>query len=184
MKWPIHPGGLLPRKHEPDRSGDGPARPAIGRVQARSVRANGFTLVELITILAVVAILAAVAVPRFFSRQSFEERGFYDQSVATLRYAQRVAIAERRNVFVVMEPNRIRLCYTGACDPGTAVRDPGSNNAYDINSPDGVGLDTTTTFSFNGLGQPSIAANLVVTVTGQDNRTFTVQQETGFVATP
>jgi MSHA pilin protein MshC len=145
-------------------------------------RAGGFTLVELITILVVVAILAAVAAPRFFTRLSFEERGFYDQSVASIRYAQRVAIAERRNVFVVMEANRIRLCYDGAC--GAAVRDPGSNNAYDINTPDGVGLDTTTTFSFNGLGQPSIVANLVVTVTGQDNRTFTLQRETGYVAIP
>ncbi|MDT3737857.1 MAG: prepilin-type N-terminal cleavage/methylation domain-containing protein [Denitratisoma sp.] len=148
----------------------------------RRHRTAGFTLVELITIMVVAAILAAVAAPRFFTRLSFEERGFYDQSVAAIRYAQRVAIAERRNVFVVMEANRLRLCYDAACVAG--VREPGAGNAYDIGTPDGVGLDTTATFSFNGLGQPSLAANMVVTVTGQDNRTFTVQQETGFVATP
>lgn len=148
----------------------------------RRHRAAGFTLVELITIMVVAAILAAVAAPRFFTRLSFEERGFYDQSVAAVRYAQRVAIAERRNVFVVMEANRLRLCYDNLC--GTAVREPGSGGAYDIGTPDGVGLSTVTTFSFNGLGQPSIVAHLAVTVTGQDNRSFTVQQETGFVATP
>lgn len=158
------------------------ARDVLRRGCVRQRLEEGFTLVELITILVVAAILAAVAAPRFFTRLSFEERGFYDQSVAALRYAQRVAIAERRNVFVVMEANRIRLCYDGAC--GAAVRDPGASNAYDIGTPDGVALDTVATFSFNGLGQPSLAANLVVTVTGQDNRTFTVQRETGYVATP
>jgi MSHA pilin protein MshC len=168
---------------------DGPLSGAGGEAMnggdlagVRRRRTAGFTLVELITIMVVAAILAAVAAPRFFTRLSFEERGFYDQSVAAIRYAQRVAIAERRNVFVVMEANRLRLCYDAACVAG--VREPGAGNAYDIGTPDGVGLDTTTTFSFNGLGQPSIAANLAVTVTGQDNRAFTVQQETGFVATP
>ncbi len=165
-------------------NGEDLARDPIRRAHIPWHRAAGFTLVELITILVVAAILAAVAAPRFFTRLSFEERGFYDQSVAAIRYAQRVAIAERRNVFVLIEANRLRLCYTVACTAGTEVREPGSNGAYDISTPDGVGLDTTATFSFNGLGQPSIAANLAVTVTGQDNRAFTVQRETGYVATP
>lgn len=142
----------------------------------------GFTLVELITILAVMAILLAVAVPRFFDRLAFEERGFYDQSVAALRYAQRVAIAERRSVFVDIAASRLRLCYDALC--GTPLREPGSAAPYDIGTPDGVSLAPAANFSFNGLGQTSLAANLVVTVGGADNRTFTVQSETGYVLVP
>lgn len=165
---------------------EGLARDAFRRVFVHQYRTAGFTLVELITVLMVAAILAAVAAPRFFSRQAFEERGFYDQSVAAIRYAQRVAIAERRNVFVVIEANRLRLCYDGAC--AGVVRDPGSNSAYDINTPGGVSLvpvlvppAAAVTFSFNGLGQPSLANGLTVTVTGADNRQFVVQRETGYV---
>lgn len=153
----------------------------VRRVHVQRHR-TGFTLVELITVLAVMAILLAVAAPRFFNRLSFEERGFYVQSVAALRYAQRVAIAERRGVFVDIAANRLRVCYDALC--GTPVREPGSGAAYDLATPDGVSLAPAASFSFNGLGQPSLAANLVVTVGGADNRSFTVQSETGYVLVP
>lgn len=146
--------------------------------------AAGFTLVELITVLAVAAILAAVAAPRFFNRLSFEERGFYDQSVAAVRYAQRVAIAERRSVFVVIGANFLLLCYDAACSAGMKVRDPGAGSDYALNTPDGVTLAPVSTFSFDGLGRPSLAAALTVTVGGADNRMFTVQTETGYVLVP
>ena len=57
----------------------------------------GFSLVELVTTLIVVGILAAFAVPRFVGRTGFESRGFYDQAQGIVRYAQKIAIAQRQS---------------------------------------------------------------------------------------
>ena len=47
------------------------------------------------------AFLAAVILPRFDGRQWFRERGFSDETVSALRYAQKAAIALRRLVCAV-----------------------------------------------------------------------------------
>lgn len=162
------------------------AREPFRRVRLPRRRTAGFTLVELVTILVVAAILAAIAAPRFFNRLSFEERGFRDQSIAAVRYAQRVAIAERRNVFVVIGENQLQLCYDAGC--ATPLLNPGMGTAFDITTPDGVSLAPEGTISFNGLGQPAavlpLTLPLTVTVGGADNMTFIVQQETGYVLQP
>jgi MSHA pilin protein MshC len=158
-------------------------------------RAAGFTLVELITILVVVAILAAVAAPRFFTRSAFEERGYNDEVLAALRYAQRVAIAERREVCVALTASSVALslnpsttagaaCGSVICMPGDARPPP-----CPIAVPTGLTLSMTYTnaaFRFNGLGQPVDNAgaplgNQTVTLTGADTRTITVWGQTGYV---
>jgi len=156
-------------------------------------RERGFTLVELVTILVVAAILAAVAAPRFFSRQAFEERGFYDQVLATLRYAQRVAIAERREVCVALTASTVSLSLNPSTTSGAAcsaaVNDPGSSTPYAIAVPAGLTLALAfpnPSFRFNGLGQPvsnagALLGDQTITVTGSDARSVTVWGQTGYV---
>ena len=64
-------------------------------------RQRGFTLVELIITVIIVGILAVVALPRFIDKLAFETRGFVDQTLSTLQYARKVAVASGRNVCVV-----------------------------------------------------------------------------------
>ena len=84
------------------------------------VRQQGFTIVELITIIIILGILAAIAAPRFFDRNVFASRGFHDQVIATLRHAQKTAIAQRSFVCVAFSAVGVT--------PGTVTLTTGANN--------------------------------------------------------
>ena len=89
--------------------------------------ARGFTLVELIAVLVLTGILGAVASSRFIGRESFDIRAYTDQTLATLRFAQKVAITQNRPVFVRLNGASIALCFDAACT--VRVLAPGGNSA-------------------------------------------------------
>lgn len=91
------------------------------------VQHKGFTLVELVMILVLVGILAAVALPRFFSRSTYDTLEFFNQVQAMLRYAQKVAIAQNRSVYVRLDPASIALCFDAAC--ASQVASPSGKNS-------------------------------------------------------
>lgn len=148
---------------------------------------SGFTLVELVTIMVIVGILAVFAAPRLTDRTGFESRGFYDQAQAIVRYAQKIAVAQRQSppkppVFVVISAASIQICYDAAC--ATPVVDPTRGGALTVTAPTGVTL-TPATFSFDGSGAPNLGAQLAVNVNsagvGDVNRVFYVEAQTGYV---
>jgi len=150
---------------------------------------GGFTMVEMVVVIAIVGIMAAVIMPRFVGRDAFASRGFHDQALGTVRMAQKIAIAERAGavppktlIFVVAGVTSIQVCRTAACNPGTQVADPVTGAPLAAAAPSGVTL-TPVTFSFNGLGQPSAAANIILTSTiiGDPARQIAVEAETGYV---
>ena len=84
----------------------------------RAARRRGFTLVELVVVMVVMGILGAIGAARFFDRKAFDAVEFADQAKAMLRYAQKVAIAQNRPVFVRLDGAGIALCFNLDVDAG------------------------------------------------------------------
>jgi MSHA pilin protein MshC len=141
--------------------------------------ARGFTLTELVVVIIVATILAAFAAAKI-NTQNFDAQGFADQATAMIRYAQKIAIGQRRTVAVVVSASQIKLCYTDAECSGGQVLDPTGNSQFTLSAKSGVSVSGPASFTFNALGQPSAAA--MVTVTGDVSpRVITVESETGYV---
>lgn len=139
---------------------------------------RGFTMTELVTIIVIIGILGAIVAPRFFDRNTFDSRGFYDQVISTLRYAQKTAIAQHRFVCVSITGNNnitLEQGATNAC--GGNVTDPAGAASYSITAPGGVTVDNAA-FNFNALGRPSAAQDIAVS--GYATHVV-VEAETGYV---
>jgi MSHA pilin protein MshC len=153
-------------------------------------QSSGFTLIELIMVMVIVGILAAVVAPRFFDANVFKSRGFADQVQATLRYAQKEAIAQHRNVCVAMTASTIALTIANAsgaaspCGPNLAL--PAGGNS--ITAPPGSGITLSSSpvsppvsFNFDALG--TTAVKQTITVSGATNN-IVVEAVTGYVHSP
>jgi len=143
-------------------------------------------MVELILVIVVAGILAAVAVPRFVGRSSFDTRGFADQLAATVRFAQKLAVAQRRNVYVQLTANDATLCFDAAC--ATPAPGPGGEMPYTVSAPGGVAIASPlAVLAFDRGGRPQTAAlldiqtQLDIPINGSGTHHVYVEQETGYV---
>lgn len=143
---------------------------------------SGFTMVELIMTMVIIGIIAAIAAPRFFDNDVFQSRGFADQVQASLRYAQKVAIAQHRFVCAAFASGSITLTInTTASCPGGSLASPTGDASYVINAPSGITFSSTPTdFYFDALGKPSFASSQSISIVGATNP-ITIEVETGYV---
>lgn len=141
-------------------------------------------MVELILVMVIAGILAAVAVPRLIGRSSFDTRGFADQLAATVRFAQKLAVAQRRDVFVQLTANDATLCYisTAPCAAVSRAPGPGGEKPYTVSAPGGVAIASPfAALAFDAAGRPNTAAQLDIQVNGSGTHHVFVEQETGYV---
>ncbi|PQA77153.1 Tfp pilus assembly protein FimT/FimU [Rhodoferax sp. TS-BS-61-7] len=159
---------------------------AAPAVRQRGLFQGGFTLVELVMVMVMLGVLAVFAAPRVFNRSDFEARGFHDQTLAALRFAQKTAIAQRRVVCVAFTINTVTLTRasveaSNVCD--TAVAGPAGELV--LQAPVNVAFTAApAAFRFDGLGQalPAIALPLVRSMQVVNaGRTITVEEVTGYV---
>ncbi len=147
-------------------------------------RHHGFTLIELIMVLVLVGVLAVVLVPRL-NTKDFEARGFHDETLALLRYAQKTAIAQRRTVCVVFTNSTATLSIASAAGSNScsvAVVGPQGGAAAITARSSITYAATPTNFFFNALGQPSVGQSLQVASGGTAlSLGITVESETGYV---
>ncbi|MCX7218661.1 MAG: type II secretion system protein [Burkholderiales bacterium] len=145
---------------------------------------DGFTLIELVMVLVLVGILSIAIIPRFASKNAFDARGYFDQSISMVRYAQKLAIAQRRDVFVNVTGNSICLTYVGDTTCSTSVVNqvvsPDERTWFRKPAPSGMSFAAASSFSFNALGQPSSGQTINFTGDGVTTK-ITVERETGYV---
>lgn len=160
-------------------------------------RQRGFTLIELIMVMVIVGILAVFVAPRFFDADIFRSRGFSDQVQASLRYAQKAAIAQRRFVCAAFTANSVTLTTGATAACGTPLQSPTGEASYAVTAPGSIAFSPTPAgLSFDCLGRPRAvgnpaatcnAGNIVDVLTAaqvvqvQGASTITVEAETGYV---
>lgn len=142
---------------------------------------RGFTLIELIMVMVITGILAAVVGPRFFDRQVFDERMFFEESIGAVRYAQKLALASGCLTQVSLDGNGYLLRQSAGCttDANYDVEVIGADgqSPYANTLPSGVTVNPSNfPVVFDSLGRPSSAASATI-----GSFTLTVAAETGLV---
>jgi len=142
-------------------------------------RQTGFTLVELIIVLIILGLISAYALPRFFELQSYDDRGFYTETLNAVRYAQQYAVATNCDVEVSFTANSFALKRRDNTDCtgsfNTAVLSPVTFNAF-TNSNTNVSISPVTSFTFDALGVASVGTDIMV-----GNDSFRIHATTGYI---
>lgn len=134
----------------------------------------------------ILGILAATALPKFFDLSVYQQRTFFDDTLAAVRYAQKLAVATGCNVQVAIAANQFELKRPGAtdrsqCTSTTAgdftqtVPRPGSGEAGYQGSQSGIALTSATVY-FTAKGAAS--ADLDINVGANK---LSIVKDTGFV---
>ena len=128
-------------------------------------------------VIVILGVLAIFAAPRVFNAGDFSARGFHDETLSLLRYAQKTAVVQRRSVCVQVNDPGITLTMDTKATPDGICNGP-------LNLPNtprgGTGLTgSVASFKFNSLGATDQAG--AVTLSIVNSTAIIVEADTGYV---
>ena len=136
-------------------------------------------MVELVIVIMIAGILSFMAIGRLNDTGEVNAHGFAEQIASTVRFAQEAAVAQRRLMYVNVNAGSglVDVCLDSSNACAQPLAAPGGGNVA-AQAPGGVVLTTNTAqFSFDGLGQPSVAAQVQIQLTAPDGHQFFVTDE-------
>lgn len=116
------------------------------------MRTRGFTLVELVTVIALVGALAVFAMPRLLDLSAWRLRAYADELAAETLAMQRLALAQRRAVVATITGSGVSFAYAGGATivsldcPASAspcIAEGGSRSATFNHAASGATLTST-----------------------------------------
>ena len=149
--------------------------------------ARGFTLIEVVMVIVMLGILSVFVAPKFTGTSVFNVRGFHDETLAYLRYAQKTAVAQRRTVCVSFpDASTVRLSLASTANSFTCdatLIGPRGESPAQATAKSGVNFLNNTApggFRFDSLGQPvdSGGVRMVVPTMQVDGASASINVET------
>lgn len=140
-------------------------------------REAGFTMVELIIVIALMTILIIPA-SRFLDGAVFTQRKNADLLISSLQLAQKTAVAQRRNIYISLNGNTLRLCYQNEnpCQNSNSVKQANSS-IYEIT----LAGETIVVPNGTGFTAGGVLINDNTLTINTSNKNITVEQGTGYV---
>ena len=153
---------------------------------------RGFTLLEMVVVILIMGILTLNLAPHSLNLSPFYARGFHDETLALLRYAQKSAIAHRRTVCVEFSGDvsvSLRISAsagTPTCTNALSGIAGGDASTSAVTAQSNVSYTAVPdNFSFDGLGQPvdgsgALIATQSIQVVNASN-SISVEAVTGYI---
>jgi MSHA pilin protein MshC len=153
---------------------------------ARTTGPAGFTLVELVVVMTIAGVLAATIGPKFFSQQTFSERGYADELAAALRLAQKTAVTSNCPARVTVGAGSYAAAQQAASGNACLASDntwttpllANDGTTLQGSAPSGTTASPTGVYQFDTQGRLASSPGTTITVGA---RSITIDAGSGFV---